>query len=109
MDEGATAVALGELVEAEDWYRKATEADSGSYDAWHALSMVLLKLERYPESIKAGMKAVEIDPDGQMAYTSLSIAYARNNQIKEAEDMGAKARIISWGGKVSKMGAQPEP
>jgi hypothetical protein len=36
-----------------------------------------------------------------MAYATMSLAYGRNNQIKEAEAMGAKARIISWGGKVS--------
>jgi len=27
-------------------------------------------------------------------------AHGRNNQIKEVEAMGAKARIFSWGGKV---------
>jgi hypothetical protein len=28
--------------------------------------------------------------------------YVRNNQIKEAEAAGVKARILSWGGKIAK-------
>jgi tetratricopeptide (TPR) repeat protein len=64
--------------------------------------MVLRKLQRYPEAIEAGHKAVALKPNEQMGYTSLSLAYVRNGQIKEAEEMGAKARIISWGGKIVK-------
>ena len=35
-----------------------------------------------------------------VSYASMFLAYGRNNQIKEVEAMGAKARIFSWGGKV---------
>jgi tetratricopeptide (TPR) repeat protein len=101
-EEAEGHVALGELEEASASYRKATELDPQSFDAWHALGMVLMKLQRYPEAIEAGQRAVALKPNEQMGYTSLSLAYVRNGQIKEAEEMGAKARIISWGGKVVK-------
>jgi tetratricopeptide (TPR) repeat protein len=101
-EEAEGHVALGELDEASVSYRKATELDPQSFDAWHALGMVLMKLQRYPEAIEAGQRAVALKPNEQMGYTSLSLAYVRNGQIKEAEEMGAKARIISWGGKVVK-------
>lgn len=102
MEKGHDALALGELEAAADCYRKATELAPDSFDAWHALGMVCMKLERYPEAIEAGLRAIEISPNDQMGYTSLSLAYVRNGQIKEAEEMGAKARILSWGGKIKK-------
>ena len=41
-------------------------------------------------------------PNDQLAWSSLSLFYVRNNQIKEAEAAGVKARILSWGGKIKK-------
>ena len=49
--------------------------------------------------IEAGLRAVELSPNDQLAWSSLSLFYVRNGQIKEAESAGAKARILSWGGK----------
>lgn len=102
MDEGNTCLACGDLEGAASFYRKAVETDPGYFDGWHALGMAMLKMERYPEAIEAMKTSLELRPNDQMAYTSLSIAYARNNQIKEAEEMAAKARILSWGGKIKK-------
>ncbi|GAB4251082.1 MAG: hypothetical protein OHK005_18220 [Candidatus Methylacidiphilales bacterium] len=102
LDEGNTHLALGDLEEAANAYRKATELDPDHFDAWHALAMALMKLERYEEALAAGQETVRIRPNDQMAYTSLSLVYVRMGKIKEAEEMGAKARIISWGGKVKK-------
>jgi Flp pilus assembly protein TadD len=100
IDEGNGALALGDLEEASQWYRKATELDPASFDAWHALCVALIKLNRASEALEAGHQALQLRPNDQMAYATMSLAYGRNNQIKEAEAMGAKARIISWGGKV---------
>lgn len=102
IDEGNGELALGELDKAAEWYRKATELEPDSFDAWHALTVALIKLNRPSEALVAGQKAIDLRPNDQMAYATMSLAYGRNNQIKEAEAMGAKARIISWGGKVVK-------
>jgi tetratricopeptide (TPR) repeat protein len=101
-DDANGELALGELEKAAALYQKTVEIDATFFEGWHALGMAFLKLEKYPEAIEAMKKSIELKPNDQMAYTSLSIAYARNHQIKEAEDMGAKARILSWGGKVVK-------
>ena len=101
-DEANGSLAIGELEQAAELYRKTTEMDSTFFDGWHALGMVLMKLERYPESIAVMQKLIELRPNDMMAYTSLSIAYVRNGQIPEAEAMNAKVRILSWGGKVVK-------
>jgi Flp pilus assembly protein TadD len=76
--------------------------DATYFDAWHALGMALMKSGRYPEAIEAGLKAVDLNPNDQLAWSSLSLFYVRNHQIKEAESAGVKARILSWGGKIRK-------
>lgn len=64
--------------------------------------MALMKAGRFPEAIVAGLRAVELNPNDQLAWSSLSIFYVKNGQIAEAEAAGAKARILSWGGKIKK-------
>lgn len=99
-DDANGDLALGELDAAAEKYRRCTELDPAFFDGWHALGMALMKLQRYPEAIAAGLKAVELHPNDQIGWTSLSLFYNRNGQIEEAEAAGAKARIISWGGKI---------
>jgi tetratricopeptide (TPR) repeat protein len=99
-DEGDGSLAIGELDEAVKYYRQAVEAKPDYFDAWHALGMALMKSGNYPDAINACIKATELEPNNQFGWTSLSLVYVRNNQITEAEAAGAKAKIISWGGKV---------
>ncbi|HEY5792541.1 MAG TPA: tetratricopeptide repeat protein [Chthoniobacterales bacterium] len=100
MDEASGDVALGELEAALAKYERCVELDPASFDAWHALGMIRMKLGKIPEAIEAGLRAVAINPNDQLAWSSLSMFYVRNHQIPEAEAAGAKARIISWGGKI---------
>jgi tetratricopeptide (TPR) repeat protein len=100
MDEGNTALAIGELEKAAKYFRHAVEQDPRFQDGWHALSMALYKLDRYEEAIETGKRAAEIDPNNQFVWSSLSLAYNANKQKAEAEAAGAKARILSWGGKI---------
>ncbi len=99
-DDANGDLALGELDSAAAKYRRCVELDPAFFDGWHALGMALMKLRRYPEAIEAGLKAVELRPNDQIGWTSLSLFYNRNEQIEAAEAAGAKARIISWGGKI---------
>ncbi len=71
------------------------------FDGWHALGMALMKVGRYPEAIEAGKRATELRPNDQIGWTSLSLFYNRNGDIKEAEAAGTKAKILSWGGKIA--------
>lgn len=101
-DDGNGHLAMGELDEAAAKYRECIAADPAFFDGWHALGMALMKLGRYPEAIEAGLRTVELRPNDQLAWSSLSLFYVRNDQIPEAESAGAKARILGWGGKVLK-------
>jgi Flp pilus assembly protein TadD len=101
-EEATGDIALGEIDAAIAKYRECVRLDSEYFDAWHALGMALMKAARFGEAIEAGLKAVEINPNDQLAWSSLSIFYVKNGQVPEAEAAGAKARILSWGGKIRK-------
>ena len=49
MEEGSTAIALGELEQAVECFRKATELNPQYFEAWHSLGMAYMKLQKYPE------------------------------------------------------------
>jgi tetratricopeptide (TPR) repeat protein len=100
MDEGNTALAIGDLEEAARVFRLVVDQDPSFQDGWHALGMALYKLDRYPEAIEAGKTAARLDPNNQFVWSSLSLAFNANKQKAEAEAAGAKARILSWGGKI---------
>jgi tetratricopeptide (TPR) repeat protein len=100
MDEGESALAIGELDEAVKYFEKVVEQDPLLEDGWQALCMALYKLDRYEDAIIAGKRLAELNPNNQFVWSSLSLAYNANKQKAEAEAAGAKARIISWGGKI---------
>lgn len=101
-DEASGLVAIGELEEAVDLYRRCVELDPQFADGWHALGMALLKTGSVKEAIGAGLMATTLRPNDLLAWTALSQMYVKNGQIAEAEDAKAKARILSLGGKVVK-------
>lgn len=100
-DDATGDIALGELEAAVAKLRECVRQDPGFFDGWHALGMALMKTGHYPEAIEAGLQSVRLRPNDQLAWSSLSLFYVRNNQIPEAESAGAKAKILSWGGKVN--------
>lgn len=99
-DDAHGHLALGELVEAVEKYRRCVELDPLFFDGWHAVGMVSMKLGRFEEAIAAGEKSVELSPNDQIAWTSLSLFYSHAGEIAKAEKANVRARIISWGGKV---------
>ena len=101
-DDANGDLAVGELEAAAEKYRRCVDLDESFFEGWHALGMALMKTGKYEEAIRAGLTCVELRPNDQLACSSLSLFYVRNGNIKEAEAAGAKARILSWGGKVKK-------
>ncbi len=101
-DDANGDLAVGDLESAVGKYRRCVEIDPDFFDGWHALGMALMKLGRFNEAIEAGKKATELRPNDQIAWTSLSLFYNRAGDIKQAEAAGTKAKILSWGGKITK-------
>lgn len=100
-DDANGDLAIGELENAVEKYRRCIDLDPSFFDGWHALGMALMKVGQFNEAIEAGKKAVELRPNDQIGWTSLSLFYNRAGNIKEAEAAGTKAKIISWGGKIA--------
>ncbi len=101
-DDANGDLAIGELENAVEKYRRCVEIDPEFFDGWHALGMAQMKLGHFAEAIEAGEKAVQLRPNDQIGWTSLSLFYNRAGNIKEAEAAGTKAKILSWGGKISR-------
>ncbi|MGF1656914.1 MAG: tetratricopeptide repeat protein [Verrucomicrobiales bacterium] len=99
-DDASGDVAIGDLAAAAEKFQQITVAAPDHFDGWHAFAMTLMKLGRYPEAIEAGLSAVRLQPQDQLAWSSLSLFYVRDHRIKQAEAAGAKARILSWGGQI---------
>ncbi|MFK7850223.1 MAG: tetratricopeptide repeat protein [Akkermansiaceae bacterium] len=99
-DEASGHLALGELKEAADLYRKCVEIDPEHFDSWHALSMALLKTDQTKEALGASLQATSLQPNDLLAWTALSQIYVRLGDIPNAEAAKANSRILSMGGKI---------
>jgi len=106
MDAGHTALAMGEMEQAVMCYRSATELNPKNAEAWQALGMCLVKVEKLEEAIPALETLVSLRPKDQLAYTSLSLAYGRAGRILDAEEMAGKAKVAAWGGDPAKLKAR---
>ncbi len=69
--------ALGETAEAERHARRALELGGGEAAAHHALGMVRMREERYPEARDAFLAALDADATSAKTHYQLSLAYAR--------------------------------
>ena len=95
-NEGMELFAQDKLDEALAAYQRALEEDVNYADALHALAMTYAQLCRLDEAIAAGKRLIEVAPDDELAYTSLSLFYQRKGMIAEAEHVGAQARTLGW-------------
>ena len=100
LDDASGHLALGELEHATAIYRKCVELDPNHFDAWHALSMVLLKTDLLKEALGASLQATTLEPNDLLAWTALSQIYVRLGDIPNAEAAKANSRILSMGGKI---------
>jgi Flp pilus assembly protein TadD len=71
---------------------QAVELDPGYGDALHALAMCYYHHENFDQALKYGKQFLDVEPRNPLAYTSLSMFYNAKGMIKEAEEMGMKAR-----------------
>lgn len=77
-------------------YQKALELDPRYQDALHGLGMAQLQAGQIDDAILTAKRLIEIDPDDILAHTSLSMFYQAKGMIPEAEQEGAKAKILGW-------------
>jgi tetratricopeptide (TPR) repeat protein len=95
-DAGIDLVAEGRPEEAVARYREAIALDADFIDAWQALALALNELGRHPEAIEAAKRYCELEPEDELAHTTLSRIYQAAGMVPEAEAEGAKARMLGW-------------
>ena len=95
-NEGMELFTQDKLDEAIAAYQRALQEDPNYVDVLHALAMTYSHQQKLDEAIEVGKKLVEIAPDDELAYTSLSIFYQQKGMIAEAEHVAAQARTLSW-------------
>ena len=86
----------GKLDEAVVEFHRALREDANYPDALHALAMTYSHQEKLDDAIEMGKKLIEVAPDDELGYTSLSIFYQQKGMITEAEHIAAQARTLGW-------------
>lgn len=104
MEKGNEALAVGELDRAVAAYREAASQDDTYFDAHHALAVALYKLGAYQEAIDVALRATALRPEEPLIWTTLSLAYQKQQRIAEAEQAALKARLYSWKQQTSEQG-----
>ena len=94
--EGSDLTGEGRHDEAMVCFDKCLAIDPDYADALLGKAMVHLAREEFDEAIALGKRLAELDPDDVLAYTNLSMFYQRAGRIAEAEEAGAKARMLDW-------------
>ncbi len=82
--------------EALECFERCLELDPGYTDAILGKAMVYVARQEYDRAIELGKRLVELAPDDPLAYTNLSLFYQRAGRIEEAEEAGARARMLDW-------------
>jgi tetratricopeptide (TPR) repeat protein len=94
--EGTDLHGEGRSEEALAVFEKCLGIDPDYKDALLGKAMVLLGQDKFDDAIALAKRIVELDPDDVLAYTNLSMFYQRAGKIPEAEEAGAKARMLDW-------------
>jgi tetratricopeptide (TPR) repeat protein len=95
-NQGMEFFAQDKLDDAVSAYQAALQEDPEYAEALHALAMTYAHLQRLDEAIEVGKKLIQVTPDDELAYTSLSIFYQQKGMIAEAEKIAAQGRTLGW-------------
>ena len=90
-DHALTHFANNELENAVETFTAIVEQYPDYVDGHIGLGHAYERMEKYDEAIEAILKAIELDPENPLNYTSLSVCYMRKGMVPEAEEAKAKS------------------
>src|SRR4030081_3938024 len=76
---------IHDLANAEQAYRKASEAQPGEINHRRGLAQTLLNEEKFPEALEQNQRLTEMDTEDQDNYLRLAEIYRQLNQLEKAE------------------------
>ena len=94
--EGSDLHGEGRYEEAIACFDRCLAIDPTYADAILGKAMTHLERGELEQAIALGNRLAEVAPDDVLTFTSLSMFYERAGMIKEAEEAGAKARMLDW-------------
>ena len=77
-------------------FGQALELQPDWSDCLQALGMAQMNGGQLKEALATLQRVTELAPEDPLAFTSLSMAWVRLENIEEAEKAQAKARMLSW-------------
>ena len=96
-DQALTHFGNNELEAAVTVFNVLLEQHPDYVDGHIGLGHAYERMSRYDDAIEVIKKAIEIDPNDPLNYTSLSMCYQRKGMIQEAEDAMAKSHQLQMG------------
>ncbi len=96
IDDATFDYAMGETDEAIAKLDRATQADSGSFAAWHALAEIHFSLRNLDQALHAAEQAHALNDKDLFINTTLSRIWMERGDKAAAEKFGAQAKILSW-------------
>jgi tetratricopeptide (TPR) repeat protein len=75
--------------------KESLAVDENFIYSLHAIVQCLTELGRHEEAIEYGKRLVDLDPNDNFSYISLSRAYQRAGMIPEAEHMMAMGHQVA--------------
>ncbi len=72
------------------------ESDPSHVEALHTIGMAHYRREEWAEALRYGERLVEVAPTDPLTFTTLSLFLMKNGRIEEAEEAGAKAKVLKW-------------
>ena len=93
-DAALTHFAENDLEAAVNVFKELVNTYPDYVDGFLGLGHAYERLSRYDEAIEAIQKAIDINPEDPLVYTSLSMCYQRKGMIQEAEDAMAKSQQL---------------
>ena len=93
-DIALTHFADNDLEAAVKAFKELIESYPNYIEGYLGLGHAYERLSNYDGAIEAVEKAIKINPDDPLVYTSLSMCYQRKGMIQEAEDAMAKSQEL---------------
>lgn len=76
--------------------KRATAAEPGAFEAWHAMAEINFSLRRFDDALFAAEKAHALRSDDLFINTTLSRIWMEKGNKATAEKYGAQAKILGW-------------
>lgn len=86
----------GKHLEAIEEYDKGLALKPDWPDLLQAKGMAQMNAGKHDEALATLQRVAELAPEDPLAFTSLSMAWLKKENIEEAEKAQAKARLLSW-------------